>query len=325
MNNIAVLILFLAIFLGPKNAFSMQHPREKAITVDLRGMKALKDLDEPTLSFFAKEILAQNLPYKSLKTRIERYCARGILPALAVERAIIMEQKSQFKRRNLAEVLDQGDHFVRVIKMLNLQREDEGKIIKAYAYCVYPLKKNENRKRLAPRVGEPVNGFNSCRHHDKPSLWRSKPAKDIDENVTAYRILINASKSMAKAKQLNDMEKVIMAKCISEQALRFFKPIAHPYDALKESARLYTRSPERAFFKERGVCNNFCAITYNIARDLGVSDNLRIAHHHLHSYLELKVGEHWYHTHPFASVSESDFIRIGEPLSQSNEIKANQN
>lgn len=293
----------------------MEIPREKASMAELRAIKPLKKLDEQTLLLILQQIQAEELSINNLRVRIERYCARGILPVQAVERAIAMEQKNRFRKENLEEVIEQNGDFVQRIKMLNMDFDAERKVIKAYAYCVHPLKKSSNRRMLAPRIGDPVNGYTTPRHKDSPSSWRTSKAREINEHIVAYRIFMAKSQAIAEDLELSDMERVIMAKCISEQALRFFKPTGHPLTAIKESARLYTRSPERAFFKERGVCNNFCAITFNIAQDLGVGQNLRLAHRHFHSYLELKVGKQWYHTHPFSSASESDFIRIGPAMS----------
>lgn len=276
---------------------------------ELKGIKAFQILKEEDLEAMALEIYLSALPIKALKDRMIRYTNQGIVPFQALERAITAEKWSIFKKRMIQEVIDGQGSFAKALGALKLKSYDHEKVIRAYAVCVYPMHYEENRLMLIPKIGDPINKYDHP-HKGKVS-WRTKTSKKDDVRVQAYRLLVDSSVEVAEKFQLDDFAKISMAKCMAEQALRFYAPLDHPLNALKESAQARHRSPEEAFFCKKGVCTNFCAITYNIAHHLGVGDQIFVGTKQFHTYLEARIGCAWYHLHPFNSQG-ADFIRFNK-------------
>lgn len=284
-----------------------------SIKKELRALEELKILNDNDIDIAAEQIYNSGLPFEAVKVRLVRYITNKDTPFDALEKALILEERSLFKKRMIAEVRGNPSSFMTELYALNLSANQSEKVLRAYAVCAYPLTNIEYRDKLRPKISQdPINHFIHPRSQKNSSVkYRQKASKKDNQEKRAYSLLIRESEKIAREYKLDDFEIIAMAKCMAEQTLRFFKPIDHPAQALKESSKISYRSPESAFFAKQGVCSNFCVITCNIAQGLGVRAPMFIVERKLHAYIEIKADDGWYHTHPFAS-DGIDFTRFGD-------------
>lgn len=312
--NTQIFPSFLAFFFGLSLLAMNENPQQilGSIREELRALEALKILDNDDIALMAEQIFNSGLPFEAVKVRMVRYMLNKSAPFEALEKALILEEKSIFKKRMIAEVRDNPSSFIEELNKINLSTNKSDKILRAYAVCAYPLTKEEYREKLKPKIShDPINHYTQTRHDNASVKFRREASKKDNKETRAYRLLLRESEKIVQNYQLDDYQIISMAKCMAEQTLRFFKPLNHPAQALKESAKIAHRSPESAFFAEHGVCSNFCVITCNIAQSLGVEAPMFVAERKLHAYIEIKTADGWYHTHPFAS-DGIDFTGFGE-------------
>jgi len=259
---------------------------------------------------FAIQIRDSGLTFAELEDRVVRYIGKDTPPFTALTRAIAREKFARFKTRRNQEVLNENGVFMRALNQLGLAAADRKKVENAFAMCIDSFRQPQNRRRMQPAVCEPLNDYQTPRcHKTRVSVKEKKSLKPTNKSL-AYSALVAEAKDVAEQEELDIFEKVMMAKCIADQSLRFFEPSAKPLRALKKTWAMNRKSPDEAFFMKSGVCGNFSGIAYNLGNELGLGNQIFLTKTGLHIYLEFRVGQTWYHTHPLSSMSDCDIIKF---------------
>jgi hypothetical protein len=272
----------------------------------------LKILDSQSLEDLAIELLSSRFQLHALELRLTRFLQNGDLPFAALEKAISAEETEQWHMSQLKRLSAEPDSVVTQLQKLTLKPLEKQSAQRVYALCIEPLKYHALRlERFSPRICSPTDSYNHTRHESDSVNIRTKPSHKNNDRVKAYNILVQAGKDIIESKKLEDLEILLMAKCIAEKSLKFKVPIKYPIKACHESLKAPLRSPESALFQGEGVCSNISGVAYNMAKALGFKGPIFFARHHLHVFLETHVKGEWLHFHPLASYANScDFVRF---------------
>lgn len=271
----------------------------------------LSALDAHVLEDFALILLNSGFSYGAIGNSLNRFLKNGDLPFKALEKAISSEENKIWRNSQIRRLSEKPDLVTSEIQKLDLKASEKQTALSIYALCIEPLKYSAIRaERFMPRICDPIDNYNHMRHHDSVSI-RRRPSKKNNDRVKAYNILVQAGKETIASQKLENLEILLMAKCIAEKSITFMAPKKHPLDACHESIKARSRSPESALFQETGACPNTSGIAYNMARALGFSGPLFFARHHMHVFLETQVQGEWLHFHPLKSHKNScDFVRF---------------
>lgn len=272
--------------------------------------KQIKLNDAQDVVDYAQEIAESGHEFFELEPRIIKYMDKGELAFGALSKAIARESFHQWRLAKINEVVQEENAFVEQLKDMGLNKSDETRVIKVYATCVASFTKSADRERMAPKICGALDEYDKPRHVKYPVSVREKKSSQGVPRVWAYRHLIAAAQRVSEQYDLDTFEKIIMAKCIAEQSLRFLVPAHHPFKALHKTMILTSKSPEHAFFMDTGICSTFSSIAYVAANELGLKGNVFLAKRGVHVYLEFQANGEWYHTHPFNSHSSCDINRF---------------
>lgn len=259
---------------------------------------------------FAQEIKQSGFLLDNLEKRIIRYIEQEEVPFYALRKAIKREVAHRFKINKNQQVRDDNNAFVHEINSLPLDQNDTDKIINAFAVCIDPYRYPDQRAYITPIICDAMDD-----EYKEPSFWikeikiREEPTSKESPRFTAYHQLMAAAREIAFSQELSTFEKVVMAKCIAEQSMRFFEPSQHPFTALQKVYAMDHKSPEETFFMKNGVCGNFSGLAFNIANELGLRDKIHLAQNGWHVYLEFRDGPNYYHAHPFNRYGNCDIIK----------------
>jgi len=267
-------------------------------------------LFEPELLLnFAWDINDSDFSFDELEERIIRYLEQGDLPFFALKKAIKREKYHRFKMRKNLQVRENNGPFIREINSLPLNDYESNKVINAFAICIDPYRNPQERAYIAPSICNPSSEYKTPRFYEKNIKVRRERTSMFTPRSRAYDMLITAAREMAREQELSTFEKVVMAKCIAEQSIRFFEPSAHPLSALVKVYIMDRKAPEEVFFMKTGVCSNFSGLAFNIANELGLQDKIHLAQNGWHVYLEFRDEAHYYHSHPFNRQSDCDIVK----------------
>jgi len=271
-------------------------------------------LDSNTRLDFALELLESGFSYNAIENSLTRFLQNGDLPFKALEKAISSEQNKYWRTSQIRRLSEKPDFITSQIKKLELAASEQQTALAVYALCIEPLTYSAIRlERFTPRVCDPIDTYKYLRHHDSVKI-STTPSDKNNERVKAYNILVQAGKEIIASEKLEDLEILLMAKCMAEKSIKFMPPKNHPLNACYESLKARTRSPQSAFFQETGACPNISGVAYNMAKALGFKGPIFFARHHLHVYLEVQVHNEWFHFHPLKSHKNScDFTRLNNP------------
>lgn len=280
------------------------------IVADLILHPAIKLEGAAELIEFAQKVSESGLDFRSqLEPRLKRYIKEKMPPFIAVDEAIAKESQSQWRNSKVAEAKDKNRPFVAWVNQSRLSELDKQKMIRVYAVCIASYENAADRAMLEPKICDPVDDYPEPRYNKCPSSVGRKLRITKTDRAKAYRSLMEEARRVASLHDLNDFERIMMARCIGERSLRFFVPSHHPIkSAFKEIAR-HHNTPDKAFFMRSGICSNFSAITYNAARELGLENQVHLVRKGAHVYVEFREGSNWYHTHPFNKRSVCDITR----------------
>jgi hypothetical protein len=267
--------------------------------------------DAESLIVFADEIKNSGLNITELEARLIKYLSAGELVFSALRKAIKRSSFHKWKVSQINMVNEKNDKLTRRLSALALSEKDYQKVINAYAVCINSFRdKNARYKILKPKICAPLDKYRKPRYKKHGISVREDLMGQANSQVLAYNYLIDEAKKVAQKNNLDTFEKVIMAKCISEQSLQFFPPEHHPIRALKKTCAMDRKSPAEVFFMNSGVCGNFSGLTYIIANAVGLTGKIFLAKNNFHIYLEFEENGTWYHIHPFNSKSGCDIIRF---------------
>lgn len=294
--------------------FSIQQFKliQKRNLVDTIGKIILhKDISLSTsqeLIDFALQVADSKLSFDVIEPRIIKYLHKGEAVFSALKTAIFRAQFHIWKENNFKEVEKSNTPFMRSLRSLSLDQDAFRKVVNAYATCIVPFSEPELNKFLRPTVCDPLEDYLRPRHtSDHVSVCQTPSDKNTDE-VMAYRLLMKEARSTADGQNRNALERLVMAKCIAEQSLKFFTPSHHLLKSLNRLYMMEKKSPEEAFFLTSGICGNFSGMAYNIANEIGLLGHVFLAKKGVHVYLELEDHGLWYHAHPFNSKSRCHLI-----------------
>jgi hypothetical protein len=264
---------------------------------------------------FARAILESGHSFKALEEHIVYFIQqRKEVPFTALEKAVDRLERQLWKHVQLLKTNHENDDFINNLKILKLEEEDHNKLVKINSYCVKPFgNKNDRQRFLTPKICKPDTDYPKPRHEKKPlSMHNERSEKTFSNKRAAYELFLVHAADVAKTEELSIFEKMLMAKCVAEQALRFFEPLHHPLKALSKSRNMSLRSPEHEFFAHSGVCSNFAGIAYNVSQALFLHNRVFLARKGFHVYLEFKDYDNkWYHMHPFNSANKDcDMMRF---------------
>ena len=293
--------LFFHIYLGAFEADNLKHILAKN--------KKLQNLDPTLLDDFATKILDSGLSYDTLEPKLNQYL-KNQLPFTALNKAIMSEHYARWHNDQITRLTNNPDLVISQLKKLKLKNAEEETAIRVYALCAEPFKYADIREKyFKPKICKPITGYDHTRNHSDSVSIRTEPSNKNNARVSAYNLIINAGQEITKSQNLSNLEILLMARCMAENSIKFKRPLKHPIIACHESARAPLRSPSSAFFQEHGVCSNTAGIAYNIARNLGFREELYLARHHLHVFLETRIDDQWFHFHPLKrSPRACDFV-----------------
>lgn len=255
---------------------------------------------------FAYETKRSSYDLDSLQARIEKYLSKGELIFSALYRAIDYQNNFFWRLAKINALKNNPDRLVNIINKFRLTEEEREKVHKIYAICLNPWRNSFDRQnRLKPKVCRATDDYQKPRHINAKVQQRTEPTEKISPLVIIYRLLMQEAYNIAEAEHLDDMEKIVMAKCVAEQSLKFYTPSEHPLKAIIENHAATSRAPESAIFYDEGICTSFSAITLNVAHRIGLKNQVVLAQNGMHFYLEIKIGAKWYHSHPFNSINKT--------------------
>lgn len=309
MKNMSVIffifITIQSIYAGKDFGLSLSFTKEQSDYIAQNDLwfwtQKLCSLNIPNLKSdniveLAQLIKEQNLPSGHLEENIKKNLLKKILIYPAVDMAIITTKKQIWRAHKFRAIQNENRNFVTAIKDLKLKSDYEYKLLSVYTQCIVPFE-NENDKRLffTPTVAEAKDGYTiPCKINNEKQAKESKTNLDV-----GYNYLINEAKATAQAHNVNEKEKMLMAKCIGEKSLKFFFASKNPPLALVKTIQHHTNKPTKNFFMQRGICTNFVDITYDVAQHLDLT--VTISRKKYHTYLKAQLDGTWYHIHPFNS------------------------
>lgn len=274
--------------------------------------KKIKLTSADDLILFARQVKNSGFTFKALELRMNHYLAKGELVFTALNKAIVRERFHRWKiRQNKKVVLQQGP-FIKSIHNAKLTKFEENKLINAYGVCIQPftvVEDRNNEEKVKPRVCGPDDEYPEPRHQKHSAHVRQTRSARERPRTKAYDLLLREAKKVVTIYELNRFEQIKMARCIADQALRFFEPEHHPFSAAKKLIAMNRKSQEDAYFMHRGVCGNFSGIAFNIAHYLDPDAPIFLAKSGPHVYIEFEVAGMMYHTHPFNRKSRCDINR----------------
>ena len=259
---------------------------------------------------FAEEITQSGLNFHDLEPRIKRYLEDGHLIFNALQKAIERERFHLWREDIIDRAINENGVFINSIKKMNLTANESYRVQKVYAVCIASFINPPDRKMMEPKICGDIDDYKKPRHIRHPVSVRINHHSREAIHLMAYRSLLDEARRVADQYILNTFERVVMAKCIAEQSLRFIPPSHNPFKALHKHHLLEKKAPEDAFFMNTGVCSNFSGIAYNAALELGLSGKIHLAKHGVHVYLEFRDRGEWFHAHPFNSKSKCDITRF---------------
>lgn len=259
---------------------------------------------------FSREIIESGLNFKDIEPRIVRSIDKGEVVFMALEKAITREKFHQWHAGVVKRISEKNGAFVSKVQQLDLPNSDKRRVINVYATCIASFQDDNDRLVMSTSIGEPLDEYNAPRYRRYPVVVREDHDWEQSVHNVAYQALMHEAKEVAENYNLSTFEKVVMAKCIAEQSLRFFLPSHHPFKAWHKHRMLRSKAPEDAFFMHTGVCSNFSGIAYNAALELGLRGKIHLAKNGVHVYLEFEELGQWYHAHPFNSKSGAVITRF---------------
>lgn len=286
--------------------------QEQKILINNEGLYELIDLlllhddivlEEPKdLIEYARKIKASGYILTKLKKRIVRYQEKGMEVFPALDKAIEQEHLSEWYEHQ-KHTISHYDSFRVRINGLELKEADREKITNVYAMCVNPWRNEEYRlTKLAPKYCDAIaQKYTNPRHSSQNIDIRTKDGTRDTPRNHAYQILVEEARSMASELNMSAAERLVMSKCVAEKSLLFVEPRYNPMTSIKKIHAAHTKSPAHTFFSNHGVCTNFSALTFNFARKMGLENDIFLAERNMHTYIELKIDNKWYHSHPFNS------------------------
>jgi hypothetical protein len=231
--------------------------------------------DTNTMIDFALKIKKSQLDFITLEPKIIKYIKNGETVFAALRKAIERTSFHFFKLQRNEEVRQRMDMFTKYVYRLGLNDDKQNKVINAYAVCIDSFNKPSSRAFMQPKVCNPIDKYEHPRSIHTKILVNENSYLFSNIEVRAYSALIDRAQVVAEKQQLSIFEKIKMAKCIAEQALKFIEPTHHPFIAIKKTYEMGKKSAEDAYFMKTGVCGNFSAIAYNIARSLSdITNNI---------------------------------------------------
>lgn len=278
----------------------------------LSSHRVLKFSDQNMMIAFALEINKSPFTLEILEEKIIKYLKNKEPIFTALRKAIERTSFHNFKVKRNEEVMHHMDMFTKSIIKLGLAKTKEAKVINAYAVCIDAFNHDDYRDIIKPQICDPIDDYKHPRYYQNKIAINTNLSSFVDIEMLAYNALVHQAQSVANNRGLSLFEKIKMAKCISEQALKFIEPSKWPLLALKKTYDMSRKTMDKAYFMTTGVCGNFSAIAYNIAHNLLIpNDSIYIVNKNVHIYLEFAdENNNWYHTHPFNSKSSCDIIRF---------------
>lgn len=282
------------------------------ILAELVLHRSIKLEDSDDLIDYAKTIASSGFLFSDLEARIihnqnSRH-NRGVFDALT--KAIDKERYHRWKIQAVRSVAEENGDFIKAITEARLSKFDRKKLITVYATCIAPYRNEEDRNTIMkPKICDSRDNYPAPRHERSHLNVRETPAHNSTPRVLAYRLMIDEAKRISTDHKLNNFEKIVMAKCISERALRYFVPMHHPLRALRRTLIIDNKAPEKAFFMHDGVCTNFASQAHHVLGQLDLKDQIFLASQGIHVFLEFVDQDQWYHIHPFNRRSRCDVIR----------------
>lgn len=315
--NRSILFITIFIFAHASSIFSSaseQTNRQSRADLmrSLNAHKTIKFEDQEDVADFASQIEDSGFTFKVLEPRIVRYMAKGDVLFTALDHAITRERFHQWHEDIVARTTIKSGRYVRTVEQMNLSTTEKERLINVYATCIASFTNNYDRKFIEPEVCDASDDYLEPRHIKYPVSAREHSQDLKTDQLFAYRSMINEAQMVVEEHELGTFQRIAMAKCISEQSLRFFKPSQHVLKAWHKHRLLSSRAPERSFFMNTGVCSNFSGIAYNAAIALGLKDKVHLAKKGVHVYLEFEEDGQWFHTHPFNSKSKCDITRFSK-------------
>lgn len=308
-----VIYFFFQASISHAHDINSKEPLE-SLKERLAANQKLHKLNDQLIEDLAVELLSSGFQYDAIETRLTRFLKNGHLPFTALEKAISAEDTKQWRLSQIQRLSFKPDSVISQLQKLELKASEQQTALTVYALCIEPLKYSSIRlERFTPRVCSPTNSYDHMRHESDSVSIRTKASHKNNARVTAYNILVQAGKDIIKSQKLEDLEILLMAKCIAEKSLKFRVPTRYPITACQESMKAPLRSPQSALFQGEGICSNTSGVAYNMAKALGFNGPLFFARHHLHVFLEVHVQGEWLHFHPLHSNKNScDFVRFNE-------------
>lgn len=283
----------------------------------------IKDAD--TLLAFSQKVADSAIDYSRLKPRIVRYMHHKALLFDALEKAVARERYHEWKVEEIKIVREDNDSFVQTITSYqHLHKDEQEKLINAYAICIRPFIFEDYRTDediVRPRICDPAPDYTKPRHDKHATSARATFSHGSSDKKAAYQYFLDEAKRVTNAYNLDTFEQVKMAKCISEQSLRYFAASRHPIKALHKYGAMKTKSQDKSFYMHSAVCVNFSALAYNILRHINPNLEIYLVKNGLHVYLEFEVAGVWYHTHPFNRGERCDVNRFDELSKKNGEVQ----
>ncbi len=179
------------------------------------------------------------------------------------------------------------------------------RLVRVYSLCIDSYRNPDDRINMRKiEIGEKSKLFTKIPKERPPQ----SVGHDIDEMLSldgitdpkerAFRIMINASKTVAKEQSLDDWNKACLAKCVADEMIEFVEPFKNPFTMMRSMWVHMWGEKSEVLAHRKGICIDYAAITKAFAIELGFNERVRLKHKGKHWFNQFKIDGHWYHFHP---------------------------